>query len=172
MAYLEDALAVDARWMSWLPGCVEELHIDRSDVLREQAPGTFESVRSRVHAAVDQQLVPGPEGLGFRVLAIQGENGALRLASPALTREPATSAAITWIARFLPDMCDPHRQLVLDEASHRWVAEVHSHIPVRFSGVSEPLPAGRALLVPPWVWFRAAGALGVRFFSGRRKVVK
>jgi hypothetical protein len=28
---------------------------------------------------------------------------------------------------------------------------------------------GRALLVPPWVWFRAADALGVRFFAAKRK---
>lgn len=172
MSYLEDALAVDARWMSWMPGRVEELRVDRSEICRPQAPGTFHAPRSKVHAAVDQQLVPGPDGLGFRVLSIQAEGASLRLASPALVREPATPEAIAWIARFLPDMCDPHCQLVLDESTRRWVAEVHSHIPTRCSAVAEPLPPGRALLVPPWVWFRAAGALGVRFFSGRRKVVK
>jgi hypothetical protein len=43
-------------------------------------------------------------------------------------------------------------------------------MPDRPAQVPEPLLDGRSLLVPPWVWFRAAGALGVRFFSGRRKV--
>jgi hypothetical protein len=177
LAYLEDALAIDARWMSWIPGCMEELHMDRSEVRRVSAPGTFCSARSKVHAHVEQQLVPGPDGLGFRILVIEGEsnNGArqkcsLRLASPVVVQEPASQDAVAWIARFLPEMCDPHTQLVLDERAGSWVAEVHSHLPTRPAAVSEPLPPGRALLVPPWIWFRAAGALGVRFFAGRRKL--
>ncbi|HNH46133.1 MAG TPA: hypothetical protein PKY30_03790 [Myxococcota bacterium] len=171
MYYLEDALAADARWMSWIPGNIEELHIDRGEVRRQQAPGTFCGTRSKVQASVEQQLVPGPEGLGFRVLSIRTEGRELRLAAPALLREPATPEAVAWIARFLPEMCDPHTQLVLDEANRRWVAEVHSHIPTRCAA-PEPLPAGRSLLVPPWIWFRAANALGQRFFAGRRKVAK
>jgi hypothetical protein len=171
LAYLEDALAVDARWMSWVPGRVEELRIDREEVTRTQAPGTFHAPRSRVQAHVAQQPVAGPPGLGFRVLHIEGEGGAsLRLASPVILQEPATRETVSWIARFLPEMCDPHTQLVLDEEGPRWVAEVHTHMPSRAAVTLEPLLPGRSLLVPPWIWFRAAGALGVRFFAGKRKV--
>ncbi|MFN7146627.1 MAG: hypothetical protein ACK4YP_22830, partial [Myxococcota bacterium] len=171
LAYLEDALAVDARWMSWVPGRIEELRIDREAVVRTQAPGTFHSARGKVQAHVAQQLVAGPPGLGFRVLHIEGEKGAgLRLASPVVLQEPATRETVAWIARFLPEMCDPHTQLVLDEEGPRWVAEVHPHLPSKPATTPEPLLAGRSLLVPPWVWFRAAGALGVRFFAGKRKV--
>lgn len=194
LSYLEDALAVDARWVSWVPGAIEELHIDRTEVRRDSAPGTFCSPRSKVHAHVEQQLVPGPPGLGFRILVLEGEarvpeskasdgkspdakpaelrKCVLRLASPVILKDPAPTEALEWIARFLPEMCDPHSQLVLDETTGRWVAEVHSHMPTRCSVVPEPLPPGRSLLVPPWVWFRAAGALGVRFFAGRRSPVK
>lgn len=172
MAYLEDALASDARWMSWVPGRIEELHVSRADVKRQQAPGTFCFPRNKVQAQVEQQLVPGVDGLSFRILSLTTEGQSLRLASPVITREPVTQDAIAWIARFLPEMCDPHSQLVLDEAGRRWVAEVHSAMPSRCSVAPEPLPPGRSLLVPPWVWFRAASALGTRFFSGRRKVVK
>lgn len=171
LAYLEDALAVDARWMSWVPGGIEELRIDREHVVRTQAPGTFRSARGRVQAHVAQQLVAGPPGLGFRVLHVEGENGAsLRLASPVILQEPATRETVSWIARFLPEMCDPHTQLVLDEEGPRWVAEVHPQLPTKPGSTPEPLLPGRSLLVPPWVWFRAAGALGVRFFAGKRKV--
>jgi hypothetical protein len=31
------------------------------------------------------------------------------------------------------------------------------------------LPEGHHLLVPPWIWFRVANALGKRYFSGRRR---
>ncbi len=171
LAYLEDALAVDARWMSWVPGRIEELRIDREQVVRTQAPGTFAAPRARVQAHVAQQLVAGPPGLGFRVLHVEGEGGAsLRLASPVILQEPATRETVSWIARFLPEMCDPHTQLVLDEEGPRWVAEVHPHLPSKPASTPEPLLPGRSLLVPPWVWFRAAGALGVRFFAGKRKV--
>ncbi|MES2643276.1 MAG: hypothetical protein V4850_27580 [Myxococcota bacterium] len=170
LAYLEDALAVDARWMSWVPGKIEELRIDRDAVVRTQAPGTFNVPRAKVHANVAQQLVSGPPGLGFRVLNIEGEGATLRLASPVILTEPATRETVAWIARFLPEMCDPHTQLVLDEDGPRWVAEVHPQLPCRPATTPEPLLPGRSLLVPPWVWFRAAGALGVRFFAGKRKV--
>lgn len=170
LAYLEDALAVDARWCSWVPGMVEALHIDRDTVERTQAPGTFRADRADVVASVVQQPVPGPPGLGFRVLTIESHGQTLRLASPVILQEPATREATAWIARFLPEMCDPHTQLVLDEDGGRWVACVHSQMPDRPTPAPEPLLPGRALLVPPWVWFRAAGALGVRFFAGRRKV--
>ena len=172
LAYLEDALAVDARWMSWVPGKVEELSIDREEVRRTQAPGTFRCARAKVQAHVAQQLVSGPPGLGFRVLEIEGEGRSLRLASPVLVQEPAPPEAVQWIARFLPEMCDPHIQLVLDEEGPRWVAEVHAQLPTRPAATPEPLLPGRALLVPPWIWFRAAGALGVRFFAGKRKAAR
>ncbi len=172
LAYLEDALAVDARWMSWVPGRIEELRIDRESVVRTQAPGTFNVARGKVHANVAQQLVAGPPGLGFRVLNIEGEGQSLRLASPVILQEPATKETVAWIARFLPEMCDPHTQLVLDEEGPRWVAEVHPQLPSRPASTPEPLLPGRSLLVPPWVWFRAAGALGVRFFAGKRKVAE
>jgi hypothetical protein len=170
LAYLEDALAVDARWMSWVPGRIEELHIDREIVVRNQAPGTFSVPRAKVHANVAQQVVAGPPGLGFRVLVIEGEGQVLRLASPVILHEPATRETVAWIARFLPEMCDPHTQLVLDEEGPRWVAEVHPQLPSRPSATPEPLLPGRSLLVPPWIWFRAAGALGVRFFAGKRRM--
>lgn len=173
LAYLEDALAADAHWVSWLPGKLEELHIDRERVSRKQAPGTFHAPRHEVSAQVDPKLVPGPRGLGFRVLDIQSRSvespGRLRLASPVFLQEPPTVEAVEWVARHLPDMCDPCNQLVLDEAAGTWMAEVHSHCPDREGGTAEPLAEGRALLVPPWVWFRAAGALNVRFFAGKRK---
>ncbi len=173
LAYLEDALAVDAHWVSWLPGKLEELHIDRDRVSRKQVPGTFQAPRGEVLAQVDPKLVPGPPGLGFRVLDIQCRSvqqpGRLRLASPVFLQEPPTAEAVDWVARHLPDMCDPCTQLVLDEAAGTWMAEVHSHCPEQESADPEPLPDGRSLLVPPWVWFRAAGALNVRFFAGKRK---
>lgn len=176
LAYLEDALAADAHWLSWLPGQLEELHIDRDRVSRAQAPGTFNAPRALVTASVDPRTVAGPVGLGFRVLDIQSKSpehpGRLRLASPVLLREPPTAEAVEWIARYLPDMCDPCTQLMLDEASGTWMAEVHSHCPDKVSEVPEPLPPGRSLLVPPWVWFRAANALNVRFFLGKRGSAK
>ncbi len=173
LAYLEDALAADAHWVSWLPGKIEELHIDRDRVSRKQVPGTFHAPRAEVVAQVDPKLVPGPRGLGFRVLDIQSKSaefpGRLRIASPVFLQEPPTVEAVDWVARYLPDMCDPCSQLVLDEVGGTWMAEVHSHCPDAESKKPEPLPDGRALLVPPWVWFRAAGALNVRFFAGKRK---
>lgn len=173
LSYLEDALATDARWASWLPGQIEELRIDRDQIIRTQAPGTFQSPRASAHASVAQQPVPGPPGLGFRVLSIQGEgpNGPceLRLASPVILREPATPEAVQWIARFLPAMCDPCTTLMLDLEGPQWIAEVHPRLPNAPASHPEPLLPGRALLVPPWVWFRAAWAMGVRFFSGKRR---
>ncbi len=169
LAYLEDALAADARWMSWMPGMVEELRVDREEVVRCQAPGTFLAERHAVKASVAQTLVSGPPGLGFRVLDIEGPGGALRLASPVIGADPCPAEGVAWIARFLPAMCDPCTQLVLDADGPRWVAEVHAGYPTRPGTSSEPLLPGRSLLVPPWVWFRAASALGVRFFSGRRR---
>lgn len=169
-AYLEDALAVDARWASWVAGRVEELRVDREEVVRAQVPGTFYAPRSKVKTRVEQTLVAGPPGLGFRVLELDAGGSALRLATPALTAEPAPKEAIQWISRFLPAMCDPWTQLVLDLDGPRWVAEVLPEMAAKPSKAFEPLLPGRALLVPPWVWFRAAEALGVRFFSGRRKV--
>jgi len=171
LAYLEDALAVDARWMSWQPGKVEALHIDREQVLRTQAPGTFSAPRSKVQASVAQQPVKGPAGLGFRVLSLTTEGAELRLASPVILREPATREAVEWIARFLPTMCDPCQTLVLDEDGPRWIAEVRSTLPSTDAAAPEPLLPGRSILVPPWVWFRAAGAMGVRFFAGKRRTV-
>ncbi len=170
LAYLEDALAVDARWMSWVPGRIEEFRVDREEVVRTQTPGTFRAPRARVTGNVAQQVVAGPPGLGFRVLNIEGEGQTLRLASPVILQEPTTPETVAWIARFLPEMCDPHIQLVLDEEGPRWVAEVHPQMPSRPATTPEPLLPGRSLLVPPWVWFRAAGALGVRFFAGKRRV--
>jgi hypothetical protein len=169
LAYLEDALSVDARWMSWVAGRVEELRVDHTAVTREQVPGTFRAARAKVKAQVAQSLVPGPTGLGFRVLELQDGEGGLRLATPALTVEPPSRDACAWIARFLPAMCDPWTQLVLDFDGPRWVAEVLPEMAEHGSERPEPLMPGRALLVPPWVWFRAADALGVRFFAAKRK---
>ena len=169
LAYLEDALAADARWMSWMPGMVEELRVDREEVVRCQAPGTFLAERHAVKASVAQTLVPGPAGLGFRILEIQSASGSLRLASPVVLTDPCPAEGVAWIARFLPAMCDPCTQLVLDSDGPRWIAEVHPAYPTLPSSGTEPLVPGRSLLVPPWVWFRAASALGVRFFSGRRR---
>jgi len=173
LAYLEDALAADAHWVSWLPGQVEELHIDRDRVRRAQVPGTFDVPRADVVARVDPKPVQGPPGLGFRVLDIQSKSaehpGQLRLASPVFLQEPPSREAVDWVSRYLPDICDPCSQLVLDEVAGTWMAEVHSHCPDQPGTVREPLPPGRALLIPPWVWFRVAGALNVRFFAGKRK---
>ncbi len=169
LAYLEDALAQDARWVSWVAGQVEELRVDRDEVVRAQVPGTFYAPRSKVKAQVAQALVAGPPGLGFRVLELDTPGATLRLASPALVAEPATKEAVQWIARFLPAMCDPWTQLVLDLEGPRWVAEVLPEMATSPSATFEPLLPHRALLVPPWVWFRTAEAMGVRFFTGRRK---
>ncbi|MBM4367559.1 MAG: hypothetical protein FJ102_15205 [Deltaproteobacteria bacterium] len=175
LAYLEDALSIDARWTSWVAGQVEELHIDRDEVVRPQIPGTFYAPRAKVKATVEQKLVAGPPGLGFRVLDLVagGEGDArgahLRLATPVITQEPATPECVQWIARFLPAMVDPWTQLVLDEDGPRWVAEVLPEMATRPATSFEALLPGRSLLVPPWVWFRAAEALGVRFFTGKRK---
>ena len=116
-----------------------------------------------------QALVTGPPGLGFRILEIETPGATLRLATPAIEREPATRETVQWISRFLPAMCDPWTQLVLDVDGPRWVAEVLPEMAKAASQTREPLMPGRALLVPPWVWFRAAEALGVRFFAGPRK---
>lgn len=170
LAYLEDALALDARWVSWVAGQVEELRINHHEVVRPQIPGTFYAPRQGVSASVAKQLVTGPPGLGFRVLNLASDAGSLRLASPVVTQEPATKETIQWIARFLPSMCDPWTQLVLDEDGPRWIAEVLPDMACKPSTAFEPLLPGRALLVPPWVWFRAADAMGVRFFSAKRKI--
>ena len=169
LAYLEDALAVDARWMSWVAGQVEELRIDHAEVARPMMPGTFRAPRAKVKAQVAQALVPGPTGMGFRVLEITSREQVLRLATPALTAEPPPREASEWIARFLPAMCDPWTQLILELEGPRWVAEVLPEMALTPSTRAEPLLPGRALLVPPWVWFRAADAVGVRFFAARRK---
>lgn len=169
LSYLEDALALDARWVSWVAGKVEELRIDRDEVIRAQVPGTFYAPRAKVKAQVAQNLVAGPPGLGFRVLELETPGNTLRLATPALTAEPATKEAVQWVSRFLPAMCDPWTQFVLDLEGPRWVAEVLPDMAVSPSATFEPLLPNRALLVPPWVWFRAAESLGVRFFAGRRK---
>lgn len=155
--------------MSWMPGCIEGLRIDREGVTRQQAPGTFVCERSELHASVAQQAIAGPPGLGFRILELSGAGQQLRLASPVILRDPATHEAVEWIARFLPALCDPCQQLVLDPEGPQWIAEVFPKLPTKLSGTTEPLPPGRALLVPPWVWFRAANAVGVRFFAGRRR---
>lgn len=168
LAYLEDALAVDARWMSWLPGRLEVLRIDRERVWRPQSPGCLDAPRSEVRATVGKHTLAGPPGLGFRVLHIESPQGELRLASPVILTEPASAPAVEWIARFLPALCDPCQQLQLDADGSRWVAEVTARMPTRCSSNPEPLLHGRSLLVPPWVWFRAAGALGVRYFAGKR----
>jgi hypothetical protein len=76
---------------------------------------------------------------------------------------------VQWIARFLPAMVDPWTHLVLDEDGPRWVAEVLPEMASAPSKAYEPLMPGRALLVPPWVWFRTAESMGVRFFAGKRK---
>lgn len=170
LAYLEDALAVDARWTSWVAGSVEELRVDREEVVRAQVPGTFSGARAKTKAAVSQSLVPGPPGLGFRVLEVQAGASTLRLATPALLLDPVPKEAAQWISRFLPAMCDPWTQMVLDLDGPRWVAEVLPEMATAPSSVREALLPGRAILVPPWVWFRTSEALGVRFFAGRRKV--
>lgn len=170
LAYLEDALAADAHWMSWLPGRVEELRVDHEWVERAECPGSFTVPRARVKAQVAQQPIPGPDGLGFRVLHIDAGEAHLRLASPVILREPASREALSWLARFLPAMADPCTQLIMDQDDGpRWVAEVHPTLPDRAAAGCEPLLPGRALLVPPWIWFRAAQALNVRFFSGKRR---
>ena len=171
LSYLEDSLAVDARWTSWVAGAVEELHVDREEVVRAQVPGTFYAPRSKVKAEVSQQLVTGPPGLGFRLLNISAEGTQLRLATPVITQEPVTPECVSWIARFLPAMIDPWTQLALDEDGPRWVAEVLPEMAQKASTSFEALLPGRALLVPPWVWFRAADTLGVRFFNWKRKQV-
>lgn len=168
--YLEDALATDARWVSWVAGQVEELRVDRDEMVRAQAPGTFYAPRPKVKAQVAQQLVPGPPGLGFRLLEIEAAGATLRLATPALTVDPAPKDAVQWISRFLPAMIDPWTQFVLDLDGPRWVAEVLPEMASRPAPTFEALLPGRALLVPPWVWFRTADALGVRFFAARRKL--
>lgn len=170
LAYLEDALATDARWTSWIAGRVEELRIDREHIERRQVPGTFVAERASLKANVAQSLVAGPPGLGFRILHIESGGSSLRLATPAITQEPATPECVQWISRFLPAMIDPWTQLVLDEDGPRWVAEVLPEMASAPSRGLEALLPGRSLLVPPWVWFRAAEALGVRFFAARRKV--
>jgi hypothetical protein len=170
LAYLEDALAVDARWMSWVPGKVEALRVDREGVERRVPPGTFRCSRAALKAHVEHQPVAGPPGMGFRILHLEGEGQTLRLASPVILKEPATHDAVAWIARFLPSMCDPCTQLILDEEGPSWIAEVRPDSTADIAAVPEPLPRGRALLVPPWIWFRVAGALGVRFFAGRRRM--
>lgn len=171
LAYLEDALAVDARWMSWIAGRSEELAVHRDEVLRNQAPGTFSAPRAEVEAEVAQKLVAGPPGLAFRILTLRHGDSTLRLASPVITQDPPTGEAVQWISRFLPSMCDPYTQLILDEDGPRWIAEVWGELSDGAPTAHEPLLPGRALLVPPWVWFRAADAMGVRFFAARRKVV-
>jgi hypothetical protein len=170
LSYLEDALAVDARWMSWVAGKVEELRIDHTEVVRQQMPGTFHAPRNKVKAQLMQTVVPGPKGLGFRVLELTHGDDVLRLASPVLLVEPPPKEAVDWISRFLPAMCDPWTQLALDLDGPRWIAEVLPDMASLPSTRREALLPGRALLVPPWVWFRAADSLGVRFFAGRRKV--
>lgn len=171
LAYLEDALAVDARWMSWVAGRSEEFAVHRDEVLRKQAPGTFSAEREDVEASVAQKLVAGPPGLAFRILTVKAGDDEVRLASPVVTQDPATPEAVQWIARFLPSMCDPYTQLILDEDGPRWIAEVWGELTDGEAKVREPLLPGRSLLVPPWVWFRAADALGVRFFAARRRYV-
>ncbi len=169
LAYLEDHLARDARWTSWVPGSLDELHVDREGVRRDEAPGTFAASRAEVQVMLRPTPVPGPAGLAFAVLAIEATGRSLHLATPMLTQEPATAEAIAWIARFLPATIDPFTQLVLDEVSGEWVAEVHSHAPSRSSRIAEPLPEGRALVVPPWIWYRACWSLGLRPDLGRRR---
>lgn len=171
IAYLEDALAIDARWSSWVAGRVEELGINRDEVVRNQAPGTFQGPRNEVEAEVAQKLIAGPPGMAFRILTFRHGKEELRLASPVITQEPATPEAVQWIARFLPSMCDPYTQLVLDEDGPRWIAEVWGELSDGQNVVKEPMLPGRSLLVPPWIWFRAADAMGVRFFAAKRKYV-
>jgi hypothetical protein len=133
-------------------------------------PGTFHAPRNKVKAQLMQTVVPGPKGLGFRVLELTHGDDVLRLASPVLLVEPPPKEAVDWISRFLPAMCDPWTQLALDLDGPRWIAEVLPDMASLPSTRREALLPGRALLVPPWVWFRAADSLGVRFFAGRRKV--
>jgi hypothetical protein len=160
MAYLEDALAADARWVSWVAGAIEELRISHGEVVRHQVPGTFYAPRDLLSVAAHQEPVKGPPGLTFRVLAIEGGGQSLRLATPVLSKEPATKEAAQWIGRFLPSMCSPWTQLVLDVDGPRWIAEVLPEIATAPTTRLEPLLPGRALLVPPWTWARAAAALG------------
>jgi hypothetical protein len=162
LCYLEDALALDARWVSWVAGYLEELRIDRDEVRRPQTPGTFYAPREKVRAHVSRELIAGPEGLAFRVLNLEATGESLRLALPVLQREPASKDAIAWIARFLGPMCDPYTQLVLDQDGPRWVAEVWPQMAREPSPVFEPLLPGRSLVVPPWVWYRACDAMGLR----------
>lgn len=171
LGYLEDALASDARWMSWVPGKLAELVITRQRVYRASAPGTFDAPREDIDAHVAQTNLQGPPGLAFRTLVIESGEQTLRLSAPVITAEPLSEEALDWLARLLPATCDPRQQLLLDEggdAGLHWVADVHSSMPDTPSSAREPLPAGRSLLVPPWIWFRAANALGQRYFSGRR----
>ena len=173
LSYLEDALAADARWMSWIPGKVEELCIDRGRVFRGSAPGTFNATRDDVTANVAKSTLRGVGGVDFRLLEMSAGGRLLRLACPVITVEPPTPEGIALLARLLPAVCDPCQQLVLVEdegGGTHWVAEVHSALPNVPCATVEPLPPGRSLLVPPWVWHRAARALGLQFFSGRRKV--
>lgn len=161
MAYLEDALAADTRWVSWVAGAVEELRINHTEVVRHQVPGSFYAPRDRLHAEARDEHIDGPPGLGFRVLSIEGVGQALRLATPVLAQEPPTKEAAQWIGRFLPSMCSPWTQLVLDMDGPRWIAEVIPEIATAPAVRLEALLPGRALLVPPWTWSRAGAALGV-----------
>ncbi len=172
LAYLEDALAADAQWMSWIPGQLEELCIDRERVLRASAPGTFDAPRDTVNATVAQSLVPGPRGMAYRILSLDTDAQHLRLACPVVTEEPPSDEAIALLARILPATCDPLQQLVLcpGTGEAHWVAEVHSALPEAPCRTREPLPEERALLVPPWVLLRAAAALGRGVFSARRRI--
>jgi hypothetical protein len=182
LRYLEDALAADARWMEWRRGPVEELLVTRERVVRRVGPGHFDGERGEVEGDVGQQLVSMLPGLAFRTLTLrapsarvhtpevdvteratgdvpEGEEQVLRLATPVLTTTPVSGETLAWLARALPVMMDPARPLVLDA----------SRGTDRVGTADDTLSSDEFLIVEPWVWSRAACAMGAWFFTGRRK---
>ena len=83
----------------------------------------------------------------------------LRVATPVLTSAPVSPEALAWLARALPVMIDLSRPLVLDAATGS----------ERPGTADDTLHAREYLIVEPWVWSRAACAMGAWFFTGRRK---
>ena len=166
LADLEDQLARGVGWMTWLAGKVPELRIDRDRVRRTLAPGTADLPRKGLAASLVRTEKRPVEGLRFPVLEIRGADGAsLRLTTPEIATDPPSLAARTWIGRFLPVLRDPRSVVLLDDGEDRphWTIEMHSGMidcePAK--PAHEPLPPGRALVMPPWAWLRACWALGV-----------
>ncbi len=41
----------------------------------------------------------------------------------------------------------------------QWTIDVRSTLPANYDDHAEPLPPGRSLVVPPWIWDRVSHAL-------------